>query len=94
MTTIDKELCIQKHDINKKIYEIEYETIYITRWQVIAVNKYDANKIWLDNYKLNLKTDNTINCVCTSIKEDSEIHGTTEIASIKYDVENDEIYTQ
>lgn len=92
MTNIDKELYITSLDVNKKVYEIEYESTFITKWQILAKDKDHANTIWLDNYKQIFKTENTSNCVCSSIKEYNSIKDTNEIGTITYDQENDETY--
>jgi predicted trehalose synthase len=36
---VDEALCFFHNDVDKKVYEIEYEVTYVTKWQVIAENK-------------------------------------------------------
>ena len=36
---VDESLYFFKKDVGKKVYEIEYEATYITKWQVLADNE-------------------------------------------------------
>ena len=44
---VDESLYFFKKDVGKKVYEIEYEATYITKWQVIANDENEAFNIWL-----------------------------------------------
>ena len=44
---VDKNLYYFEADVGKKVYEIEHETTYVTKWQVVAENKDQAFDIWL-----------------------------------------------
>ena len=44
---IDESLCLFHNDVDKEIYEIEYEVTYVTKWQVIGKDKNDAMNKWL-----------------------------------------------
>jgi predicted trehalose synthase len=39
---VDESLCLFHNDVDKKVYEIEYEVTYITKWQVIAEDENEA----------------------------------------------------
>ena len=89
---VDEALYFFEKDVGKKVYEIEYEVTYVTKWQVLAKNRDEADQIWLDENKINLSTEDGKDCVCSHTKDYYEIGKTTEIATIKYNKEDDEVY--
>ena len=89
---VDEALYYFNKDIDKKVYEIEYDVTYVTKWQVLAKNREEADQIWLDEHKINLSTEDGKDCVCSHVKDYFEIGKTTEIATIKYNKEDDEVY--
>jgi len=93
---VDKNLMYSTDDVGKKVYEIENETTYVSKWQIIAKNKDEAFDIWLAEHKQDLKTEDSAagNCVCTYIKDYSQMGDTKEIAEIKQDEELDEVIAE
>jgi hypothetical protein len=89
---VDEALCLFHNDVDKEIYELEYEVTYVTKWQVIAKNKDKAFDIWLENHKLNMSTEDGKDTVCSYSKDYTEIGKCTKIATIKYNEESDEVY--
>ena len=89
---VDESLCLFHNDVDKKVYEIEYEVTYVTKWQVIADNKAGAYDTWLQEHKLDLSTEDGKDCVCSYAKDYSQIGKVQEIAKIKYNEEDDEVY--
>ena len=89
---VDESLCLFHNDVDKKVYEIEYEVTYVTKWQVIADNKAGAYDTWLQEHKLDLATEDGKDCVCSYAKDYTEIGKVQEIAKIKYNEEDDEVY--
>ena len=81
---VDKNLYYFEADVGKKVYEIEHETTYVTKWQVVAEDRDQAFDIWLEQSKEGLKTEDGINCVCSYVKDYGQIGDTKEIAEIKY----------
>jgi len=94
MSDVDKGVMYFKADVGKKVYEIEHTTTYVTKWQVVADNKDSAFDIWLEQSKEDLKTEDGNNCVCSSVKDYSELGKTKEIADKKYNQEEDEVYPE
>ena len=90
--SVDKNVMYFKADVGKKVYEIEHTTTYVTKWQVVANNEDQAFDTYLEQRTENLKTEDSNNCVCSSVKDYSEMGGTKKIADIKYDQEEDEVY--
>ena len=89
---VDESLCLFHNDVDKKIYEIEYEVTYVTKWQVIAEDENEAMNKWLQEHKLDLATEDDKDCVCSYVKDYTEIGKVQEIAKIKYNEEDDEVY--
>ena len=89
---VDKSLCFFKKDVGKKVYEIEYEATYITKWQVIANNENEAFNTWLAENKQDLVTEDGTNCVCSYVKDYTQLGKTQVIAEIKHNKEDDEVY--
>ena len=89
---VDESLCLFHNDVDKKVYEIEYEVTYITKWQVIAEDENEAMNKWLQEHKLDLATEDGKDCVCSYAKDYTEIGKVQEIAKINYNDENDEVY--
>jgi hypothetical protein len=89
---VDESLCLFHNDVDKKIYEIEYEVTYVTKWQVIAEDENEAMNKWLQEHKLDLATEDGKDCVCSYVKDYTEIGKVQEIAKIKYNEEDDEVY--
>jgi hypothetical protein len=89
---VDESLCLFHNDVDKKVYEIEYEVTYITKWQVIAEDENEAMNKWLQEHKLDLATEDGKDCVCSYVKDYTEIGKVQEIAKIKYNEEDDEVY--
>ena len=91
---IDKNLDYFEADVGKKVYEIEHETTYVTKWQVVAEDRDQAFDIWLEQSKEDLKTEDGTNCVCSYVKDYGQMGDTKEIAEIKYNKEDDEVYAE
>jgi len=93
---VDKNLYYFEADVGKKVYEIEHETTYVTKWQVVAEDRDQAFDIWLENSKEDFNTENSAsnNCVCSYVKDYGQMGDTKEIAKIKYDKEMDEVYAE
>ncbi|MDC0354355.1 hypothetical protein OAN02_00215 [bacterium] len=89
---VDESLCFFEKDVGKKVYEIEYETTYVTKWQVLADNKAGAFDTWLAENKQDLVTEDSTNCVCSYVKDYTQIGKTQVIAEIKHNKEDDEVY--
>ena len=89
---VDESLYFFKRDVGKKVYEIEYETTFVTKWQVLADNKAGAYDTWLEEHKQDLVTDDSANCVCSYIKDYTQLGNTETIAEIKYNEKDDEVY--
>ena len=89
---VDEALYFFEKDVGKKIYEIEYEVTYVTKWQVLAEDRDKAFDLWLEEHKLNMSTEDGKDTVCSSSKDYTEIGGCKEIATIKYNKEDDEVY--
>ena len=88
---VDQSLYYFEQDVGKKVYEIEYEVTYVTKWQVIAEDENEAMNKWLQEHKLDLATEDGKDCVCSYIKDYTQIGSTKEIAKIKLDIDNDEV---
>ena len=54
---VDESLCLFHNDVDKKVYEIEYEVTYVTKWQVIGEDQNEAMNKWLEEHKLDLATE-------------------------------------
>ena len=91
---VDEALYFFEKDVGKKVYEIEHETTYVTKWQVLAENRDQAFDIYLEQSREDLNTENGINCVCSYVKDYGQMGDTKEIAEIKYDKEMDEVYAE
>ena len=89
---VDESLCFFKKDVGKKVYEIEYEATYITKWQVIANDENEAFNTWLAENKQDLVTEDGTNCVCSYVKDYTQLGNTETIAEIKYNEKEDEVY--
>ncbi len=89
---VDESLCLFKKDVGKKVYEIEYEATYITKWQVIANDENEAFNTWLAENKQDLVTEDGTNCVCSYVKDYTQIGKTQIIAEIKHNKKDDEVY--
>ncbi len=91
---VDEALYFFEKDVGKKVYEMEYEVTYVTKWQVLAENRDQASDIWIENHKIDLATEDGTNCVCSYVKDYSQVGHTKEIAEIKYNKEDDEVYAE
>ena len=91
---VDKNVDYFEADVGKKVYEIEHETTYVTKWQVVAEDRDQAFDIWLENSKEDLKTEDGTNCVCSYVKDYTQIGKTQVIAEIKHNKEDDEVYAE
>ena len=91
---VDESLYFFEKDVGKKVYEIEYETTYVTKWQVLAEDKDQAFDIWLENHKERylVTEDGTKTVYVLMLKDYTQIGSTKEIAEIKYNKEDDEVY--
>ena len=89
---VDESLCFFEKDVGKKVYEIEYEATYITKWQVIANDENEAFNTWLAENKQDLVTEDGTNCVCSYVKDYTQLGKTQVIAEIKHNKEDDEVY--
>ena len=88
---VDEALYFFEKDVGKKVYEIEYEVTYVTKWQVLAEDRDKAFDLWLENSKLNMSTEDGKDVVCSYVKDYTQIGSTKEIAKIKLDIDNDEV---
>ena len=88
---IDEALYFSEKDVGKKVYEMEYEITYATKWQILAEDKDQAFKIWLENHKVDIATEDGKDVVCSYVKDYTQIGSTKEIAKIKLDIDNDEV---
>jgi hypothetical protein len=91
---VDEALYFFKKDVGKKVYEIEYEATYVTKWQVLADNEAGAFDTWLAENKQDLVTEDSKDCVCTYVKDYTQLGKTQVIAEIKYNKEDDEVYAE
>ena len=82
---VDEALYFFEQDVGKKVYEIEYEVTYVTKWQVLAEDRDKAFDLWLENSKLNMSTEDGHNTVCSYAKDYTQMGNIKEIAKIKYD---------
>jgi len=89
---VDEALYFFEKDADKKVYEIEYEVTYVTKWQVLAKDRDEAYNIWLDEHKINMSTEDGKDTVCSYAKDYTEMGNCKEIATIKYNKEDDEVY--
>ena len=94
MSAVHNRVMVFQSDVGKKVYEIEHTTTYVTKWQVIAEDRDKAFDIWLEQSKEDLKTEDGTNCVCSYVKDYSELGETKEIATVMYDEEEDEVYPE
>ena len=53
---VDEALYFFEKDVGKKVYEIEYEATYVTKWQVLANDENEAFNTWLEGNKQDLVT--------------------------------------
>ena len=58
---------------------------------ILAEDKDQAFNIWLENHKVDLSTEDGKDCVCSYVKDYTQIGSTKEIAKIKLDIDNDEV---
>ena len=91
---VDEALYFFEKDVGKKVYEMEYEITYATKWQILAEDKDQAFKIWLENHKVDIATEDGKDVVCSYVKDYTQIGSTKEIAEIKYNKEDDEVYAE
>ena len=91
---VDKNLYYFEADVGKKVYEMEYEITYVTKWQILAEDKDQAFNIWLENHKVDIATEDGKDVVCSYVKDYTQIGSTKEIAEIKYNKEDDEVYAK
>jgi hypothetical protein len=89
---VDEALYFFKKDVGKKVYEIEYEVTYVTKWQVLAEDRDKAFDLWLEEHKLNMSTEDGKDIVCSYAKDYTQMGNVKEIATIKYNKEDDEVY--
>ena len=89
---VDEALYFFEKDVGKKVYEMEYEVTYVTKWQVLAENRDQASDIWIENHKIDLATEDGTNCVCSYVKDYTQLGKTQIIAEIKHNKEDDEVY--
>ena len=89
---VDQALYFFEKDVGKKVYEMEYEITYATKWQILAEDKDQAFKIWLENHKVDIATEDGKDVVCSYVKDYTQIGSTKKIAEIKYNKEDDEVY--
>ena len=91
---VDEALYFFEKDVGKKVYEMEYEITYVTKWQILAENKDQAFDIWLENHKVDIATEDGKDVVCSYVKDYTQIGSTKEIAEIKYNKEDEEVYAE
>jgi hypothetical protein len=89
---VDESLYFFNKDVDKKVYEIEYNVEYETKWQVLAKDENEAFNIWLAEHKIDLSTEDGKDTVCSYSKDYTQIGKCTRIATIKLDTESDEVY--
>jgi ABC-type antimicrobial peptide transport system ATPase subunit len=88
---VDEALYFSEKDVGKKVYEMECEITYAIKWQILAEDKNQAFKIWLENHKVDIATEDGKDVVCSYVKDYTQINSTKEIAKIKLDIDNDEV---
>jgi len=59
---VDEALYFFEKDVGKKVYEMEYEITYVTKWQILAEDKDQAFKIWLEENKKDIATEDGKDC--------------------------------
>ena len=89
---VDEALYYFDKDVGKKVYEIEYDVTYVTKWQILAKDYDEAFKIWLEEHKINMSTEDGKDTVCSYAKDYTQIGKCTKIAKIKYNKKDDEVY--
>jgi hypothetical protein len=89
---VDEALYYFEKDVGKKVYEIEYNVEYETRWQILAKDKNEAYNIWLAEHKIDMSTEDGKDTVCSHSKDYTQLGNCKEIATIKYNKEDDEVY--
>ena len=83
------DLFVSDKDIGKKIYEIEEEITYVIKHQVIAKDEDDAHKKYLDQSKIDIKTESTNEVACSYIKDYSKMNKTEIVGEIVEEIEED-----
>jgi len=91
MTKVDEALYYFDKDVGKKVYEIEYDVTYVTKWQVLAKDDNEALNIWLEEHKINMSTEDGKDTVCSYAKDYTQIGKCTKIATITYNKKDDEV---
>ena len=89
---VDQSLYYFEQDVGKKVYEMEYEVTYVTKWQILAEDRDKATDIWIENSKMDLSTEDGKDCVCSYVKDYTQLGKTQVIAEIKCNKEDDEVY--
>ena len=83
------DLFVSDADIGKKIYEIEEERVYVIKHQVLAKDKDDAHKKYLDQSDIDLKTESSSDVACSSVKDYSKINKTEIVGVVVEEEEED-----
>tara|TARA_R100000900_G_scaffold21650_2_gene17330 strand:+ start:821 stop:1126 length:306 start_codon:yes stop_codon:yes gene_type:complete len=83
------DLFVSDKDIGKKIYEIEEEITYVIKHQVIAEDEDQAHKKYLDQSKIDIKTESTSEVACSYIKDYSKMNKTEIVGEIVEEIEED-----
>ena len=83
------DLFVSDKDIGKKIYEIEEERVYVIKHQVLANDKDDAHKKYLDQSDIDLKTESSSDVACSSVKDYSKINKTEIVGVVVEEEEED-----
>jgi len=91
MTKVDEALVYFDTDDGKKVYEIEYDVTYVTKWQVLAKDDNEALNIWLEEHKIDMSTEDGKDTVCSYAKDYTQIGKCTKIATITYNKKDDEV---
>tara|TARA_R100000541_G_scaffold940_2_gene4791 strand:- start:1370 stop:1675 length:306 start_codon:yes stop_codon:yes gene_type:complete len=83
------DLFVSDKDIGKKIYEIEEEITYVIKHQVIAEDEDQAHEKYLDQSKIDIKTESTNEVACSYIKDYSKMNKTEIVGEIVEEIEED-----
>ena len=83
------DLFVSDKDIGKKIYEIEEEITYVIKHQVIAEDEDQAHAKYLDQSKIDIKTESTSEVACSYIKDYSKMNKTEIVGEIVEEIEED-----
>ena len=91
---VDKGVMFFDSDVGKKIYQFENNITYVTRHQVVASTEEEAFNVYLEQREVKLKCEDNTNCVCSYVKDYSELGPTKIVGTVKYNSEDEEVYVE